>query len=110
MQLNLGSLNSSAKKRCVYFDTKQNAVNDQGMLTNYDATTGMIECSTYHLTDFSIEEYDMSVDSKMPANLNRVTVFHALAIENTTPVSLMIVFAIITGALVPLSIVLDKVG
>ena len=82
MQLNLGALNSSAKKRCVYFDTKSNSVNDQGILTNYNASTGVISCQTYHLTDFSIEEYDavLSASPQMAANMNRVSVFHALNI------------------------------
>jgi hypothetical protein len=51
-----------------------------------------------------VEEYDpvfVEDSNKMPANLNRVSVFQPLEIANTTPVSLMIVFAIITAALIP---------
>lgn len=100
--MNLAALNASAKKRCVYFDTKQNVVSDQGILTNFNPTTGLIECQAFHLTDFCIEEYDpFYVGNKMPANLEKVNVFHPLAIASTTPVSFLIIFAIITGALVP---------
>lgn len=58
MTLNLGATNGSANKRCVYFDKKINAMSDQGVLTTFNQRTGAIQCDTYHLTDFSIEEYD----------------------------------------------------
>jgi len=66
--------------------------------------TGSIECSTYHLTDFSIEEYDplaaINVQS-MPSNLVKVDIFSPLSMASTTPASLMIIFAICLGILIP---------
>ncbi len=76
MKLDLRATNTSANKRCVYFDTDINDLSDLGLVSRFDTNTGTIQCESYHLTDFSIEEYDpMDKTTTMPPNLNRVDVF-----------------------------------
>ena len=46
----------------------------------------------------------------MDANLDRKDVFSPLTMASTTPVVLMIILSIVSGVLIPLSIVLDNFG
>jgi hypothetical protein len=113
-QLSLASLNAQAPRgpRCMYYDVKQNQLSDQGVITRFNPTTGLVECDTYHLTDFSVIEYDASglnLTTMMP-NLERKDVFTPLALTSTTPVVIMIILGITLSALVPLSLVLDSFG
>jgi hypothetical protein len=98
--------------RCVYYDVKSNQLSDQGIITRYNTQTGRIECDTYHLTDFSIIEYDVNglKPTVMTPNLEKKDVFKPLNMVSTTPVVLMIVFSVILGVLIPLSLVLDSIG
>jgi hypothetical protein len=70
--LNAGnvSFNAAMAKRCVYFDSKKNAVSDQGIITTYNPA-GFVQCMTFHLTDFTVEQYDPQESTKamMKANL-----------------------------------------
>jgi hypothetical protein len=61
----------------MYYDVKQNKMSDQGVITRYDSSTGRMECDVYHLTDFSVVEYDMGglKASKIEPNLDRKEVF-----------------------------------
>ena len=43
---------------CVFIDERTNEVKDTGIITTIDNETGVTVCSTYHLTDFTMEEYD----------------------------------------------------
>lgn len=88
-------------KRCVYFDSKRNAVSDQGIITSYNAA-GFVQCMTFHLTDFTIEQYDPQESTKamMKANLVQADVFVPMAIMSTTPTIVTIALCAALGAVI----------
>ena len=96
----------------MYYDVKQNQLSDQGVITRFNPTTGLVECDTYHLTDFSVIEYDASglnLTTMVP-NLAKKDIFTPLTLTSTTPVVIMIILAITLSVLIPLSLVLDSFG
>jgi hypothetical protein len=77
MTVDMKNVNTFAKQRCVFFDTKLNMVSDQGIITRFDSKTGKIECDTYHLTDFTVIEEDPGAVpvTIIPPNLEKINVF-----------------------------------
>ena len=71
-----------------------------------------MECDAYHLTDFTVVEYEIGgfKATTMEPNLDKKEVFKPLSMSSTTPVVIMIILSIVMGFLIPLSVVLDSIG
>lgn len=55
-------------------------MSDAGVMTTVNETTGDVNCSVYHLTDFSIESYDpeYAARNRMSSNIYKIKKFSAI--------------------------------
>ncbi|CDW90564.1 protein serine threonine [Stylonychia lemnae] len=88
MKFDITKVQNGTKQRCVYIDTVLGQMSDAGVITSIDNVTGAVNCSAYHLTDFSIESYDPEVAAKnrMSSNIYKIKKFSAIEVDQSFPV------------------------
>lgn len=64
---NTSTTNSSYRAKCVYYETSQNKWIDRGMEVAFvDTQNGLIKCKSYHLSQFSVQYYQVQAAVEEP--------------------------------------------